>query len=62
MARMGRRGGGDAKTQITKERNVGEVRRRKLGERVSGTVPEVGLHQVLGGTEAVSLEMAESGF
>lgn len=61
MARMGRQGG-EAKTQITKDSNVGEGRRRRLGGRVSGTVPEVGLYQVLGDAHEVSLEMAQSGF
>lgn len=58
---MGRQGR-EAKTQITNDRNMGERERRSLEGRVSGTVAEVGLYQVLGGTDMVSLEMAQSGF
>lgn len=58
---MGRQGG-EAKTQITKDRTVGEGKRRSLEGRVSGTVAEVGLYQVLGGTDMVSLQMAQYGF
>lgn len=51
-----------AETQITKARNVGVGRRGRLGGRVSETDAEVGLDWELGGTSAVSLEMAQSSF
>lgn len=50
-----------AETQITKARNVG-VGRGRLGGRVSETDAEVGLDWELGGTSAVSLEVAQSSF